>query len=133
MRWLLLGLCLVLGLGFLVFAVEMIAAENGEVIVLRTRDESGRTRDVRLWVVDEGDRPWVRAGHGRAGWLESLRESPDVEIVRDGITTGMRAVPDTTARDRVNALMAEKYGWAELYTGLLFSREESIPVRLEPL
>lgn len=132
MRRLLLGLAVVLALVFLAFAVEMIAAENGEVVVLRTSDDAGALQETRLWVVDEGGRPWLRAGHEGAGWFRRLRARPDVEIVRGDETLAVRAIPDPTAAARVNARMAEKYGWADAYIGTLFSREGAIPVRLDP-
>jgi len=123
------GLVVVLlGIG----ALEIVAAESGEVVVLRTTDAAGATHETRLWVVDDGGRTWLRAGSDAARWYRLLVERPDVEVQRGEQTLVVRAVPDVVARERVNELMRAKYGWADAYISLLFGRDDAVPIRLEP-
>ena len=42
----------------------------------------------------------------------------------------MTAVP--AKRAELNALMREKYGWADAYIGFFISRAEAVPIRLDP-
>jgi hypothetical protein len=113
-------------------ALEIAASESGEVVVLRTRDAAGEAHETRLWVVDHEGRPWLRAGHAGTGWFVRLQADPDVEVVRGGETLAVRAVPVPGARDRINALVNEKYGAADSYISFFFRREHKIPVRLDP-
>lgn len=116
-----------------VVALEIIASESGEVVVLRTTDADGGPHETRLWIVDDGSHAWLRAGHDGSGWYRQLRERPEVAVVRGDRTLRARAVPEVGARPRINALMREKYGWADAYIGALFGRDDAIPIRLDPL
>jgi len=112
-------------------ALEMVAAESGEVVVLRATDAAGATHETRLWIVDDGTHSWLRSGSPEAGWYALLVERPDVEVARGSDTLRVRAVPELGARPRINDLMREKYGWADAYIGALFGRDDAIPIRLE--
>lgn len=116
----------------LVGGMEMVAAESGEVVVLRTTDAAGAPRETRLWVVDDGSHAWLRSGREEAGWYQQLAARPEVEVVRGDQTLHVRAVPEVGARERVNGLMRAKYGWADAYIGALFGRDDTIPIRLDP-
>jgi len=114
------------------FAGSMqLASESGEVVVLRTLGPDGATHETRLWIVDDGGVSWLRAGSPKAGWLPRLEANPEVEVVRGGKTMLVRATPVPSARDRINALMAEKYGLANRWIGLVVRRDEATPVRLD--
>ncbi len=113
-------------------AGSMVASESGEVVVLRTTDAAGQSQETRLWVVDDGGRAWLRSGNESSGWYLRLRERPEVTVVRDGKSLDVRAVPEVPARERINALMNEKYGWADSYIGFLFGRDDAVPIRLVP-
>ena len=131
-RWTLLVLGALLGLAVLFFASQLAASESGEVVVLRTLDEVGRPHETRLWVVDRDGRPWIRAGNAGSGWFVRLQANPAVEVVRGGETLRVRAVPVPEARDRINDLMNEKYGFADSYICFFLPRERKIPVRIDP-
>jgi hypothetical protein len=127
-RWLAVVLGVVLGLG----ALEYVASESGEVVVLRTRDASGAAHETRLWVVDHDGAMWLRAGNPAGGWFARLSANPEVEVERRHETLALRAVPEPEARDAINALMQEKYGWADSYVSFFFPRSKKVPVRLVP-
>jgi hypothetical protein len=117
------------------FAVGIIGAESREVVVLHTTGADGASQTTRLWIVDDADGAWLRAGHDGSPWFRDLEARPDVEVERGGETVAMRAVPsrDPADRARINALTATKYGWAESLYGMVSSRDDAaIPIRLEP-
>jgi hypothetical protein len=132
MRWILRVVGALLGLALLLLVSQYAASESGEVVVLRTQDAAGDLHETRLWVVDHEGRPWLRAGNEGSGWLVRLRASPDVEVVRGSETLRVRAVPVPEARDRVNDLVNEKYGFADDYICFFLPRETKVPVRLDP-
>lgn len=112
-------------------AGTIVASESGEVVVLRTTDVAGEPHETRLWVVEDGGHAWLRSGNDSAGWFVQLQERPDVTVVRDGKSLDVRAAPDVPARERINGLMNEKYGWADSYIGFFFGRDDAVPIRLE--
>lgn len=119
------GLVLLLGVS------QWIASESGEVVVLTTRDAAGEPHDTRLWVVEHAGHAWLRAGAEVQGWYQRLVASPAVAVERDGATAPYTAVPVPAERGTVNALMREKYGWADRYISLLFGRDDAVPIRLD--
>ena len=126
----LLGLVVLLAVA--VMGLQMVAAESGEVVVLRTTNAAGQIEETRLWVVDDAGHAWLRSGSPTSGWFVRLQQQPDVEVVRAGTPSAWRAVPQPEARDHINDLMRAKYGWADAYIGMLFGRDDAIPIRLDP-
>ena len=121
-------------LGVLVVLVgaEYFASESGEVVVLRTADAAGGIHETRLWVVDHEGSAWLRAGNPSGGWFARLSALPEIEVERDGRTQTFHAVPTPEARDTINDLMHQKYGFADSYVSFFFPRSKKIPVRLVP-
>ena len=113
-------------------AAVWIASESGEVVVLTTRDADLKPHQTRLWVVDHDGHAWLRAGGDVQSWYRRLVERPGVEVERGGTTSSFTAVPAPASRDLVNALMLDKYGWADQWIGLLFGRDGAVPIRLDP-
>jgi len=132
MRRVMLGL---LGLLVLLAAAAWLLLESGEVVVLETRDAAGQVHETRLWVVDHDGFAWLRTGDRTAPWLVRLREKPEVAVTRAGVRREYRAVPgdDPAMRDRINALVLEKYGLAEQALRVLMLKPDgATPIRLEP-
>lgn len=119
-----------LGLFLVVFLLQLVASESGEVVVLTTTDESGEAHETRLWVVDHEGDTWLRSGGEIQGWYQRLVARPDVQVERGGTQTAYRAELVPEARDAINAQMNAKYGWADEVIGLIFGRGGRIPVRL---
>lgn len=107
---------------------------GGEVVVLHTRDASGADLSTHLWIVDDGGFAWLRSGLPTSGWFVRLEARPDVSVERAGQTTRYRAVPvrSPEARERIHALMREKYGWADRLISATRDARASIAVRLDP-
>ncbi|MDH3213884.1 MAG: nitroreductase/quinone reductase family protein [Myxococcales bacterium] len=127
------GVAVALAAGFV--ASILLASEGGEeIVVLRTFDAGGSPVETRLWVVDEGGSAWLRSGVPGSGWLGRIEANPRVELERSGRTARMRAVPvrDPVGRDRIHALMREKYGFADVWVSLIRDAAGSVAVRLEP-
>jgi hypothetical protein len=119
-------------------AIGIFGAEGRDVVVLHTTAADGTSEQTRLWVVDDADGAWLRAGHDGSSWFQALSAHPDVKVERGSETLAVRAVPsrDPADRARIDGLMATKYGWAESLhawvTRMVGVREDAIPIRLEP-
>lgn len=118
-----------------ILVVGSMAVDEGEVVTLTTQDGGGATYDTQLWVVEIEGRLYLRSASPDAGWLQRLRERPEVVLLRDEEKLTFRAVlldgGETTAA--VNRAMAAKYGATDRFYSRLFSRERAVVVRLEPV
>jgi hypothetical protein len=124
----------VIGFVILIVLVLYLASESGEIVVLQTQNiEEGGIRETRLWVVDHDGATWLRAGNPDSAWLRALEQEPQVVLLRDEDAFQMQAAPAPEARDAINDLMHQKYGWADSLVGLLSPRDKKVPVRLQPV
>jgi len=115
--------------------VIMSMSESGEVVVLRTFDREGEPYETRLWIVEHDGAAWLRAGQAESVWFKNLSENPDVVLQRGGSERSFTAVPvpDDATRNRINALMNEKYGSPDTAIGAaLRDNAATVPVRLDP-
>ena len=129
------GLIVLLVLVPLGFAAAVFVASNwgGEVVTLYTRDADGREFETPLWIVEDDGSLWLRAGDSGSRWLERLRGQPRVQLERGGELLSFRAIPEPDLTPRINALMAERYGWADRVIDLLRDPEQATAIRLEPV
>ena len=128
-------LAAVLAAAVLGFAgVTLLALEGREVVQLRTVTPEGSVRRTRTWVADADGAMWVEAANVQRPFLVDLRAHPDIELVRGGTVLPVRAVavPGLDAHRKIRTLLAEKYGWADCWIGLLADTSRSEAVRLEP-
>ena len=127
-----LGVIVLVLVGF-VAGIFLASETGGEVVVLRTSDAAGETQETRLWIVQVDGADYLRAGNPQSSWLVRLRESPEVEVERAGVSAPYRAELVPEMSPKVDAMIAEEYGLADRYIGLIRSEGESIAVRLDPL
>ena len=106
---------------------------TGEVATLYTTDGVGKTHTTTIWVVDHGHEIWIRSLDPTSAWLDRVIGRPEVQLQRGGGLTTYRATPYASRRERVNDLMAERYGWAEWILSRIEGRDEAVPVFLDPL
>jgi hypothetical protein len=137
LRWTAIVVALLLGLPLVLFGALRLQWElGGEVVTVRALDEEGRAHETRLWVVDDAGTAFLRTGNPETAWLQRLLRRPEIEVTRGGETAPFRAVVerDPELRDRVNDLVAAKYGLAERTLRFLFlDPARAQVVRLDPL
>ena len=117
----------------IVFLLQIVASEVGEVVILTTVEPTGEPAETRLWVVDLDGSVWLRSGSPQSGWFVRIVANPLIRVERGGQAYSYRAVFVPERRAEINALMREKYGWGDAYISLLFGREDAVPVRLDPI
>lgn len=113
-----------------IFLVSEIA---GEVVSVRTVEPDGATRSTRLWIVDDAGYAWLRAGMGRVPWVDQAAATGQLTMSRAEKEARYQVVimDDAETRDRVHALMREKYGIFDRYIDLIRDGSGSAAVRLE--
>lgn len=116
-----------------VMVAQAIASESGEVVVLHTLDATGKDVTTRIWVVDHDGAQWLRAGRAESGWYARLAAQPNIRVERGDVIADYTAVPMPAARQIINDLMQQKYGWRDSLIGrMVGGRDGSIPIKLEP-
>ncbi len=120
-----------LALGFV--GVTWVALEWQEVAVLRTRAPDGAVRTTRVWVARHDGALWIEAPTPERHWYRNVLTHPRVELVLDGQTRHYRAatVDQPAGHERIRSLLREKYGWADVWVGMLQDTSRSLAVRLE--
>jgi hypothetical protein len=128
---------LVAGLALLVAAfgaITLLALEGGDVAVLRTRDAGGALRETRVWLAEDDGALWVEAATPERPFYQDILARPEVEVVRGDAIVPVTAAPEPgrAGHERIRTLLAERYGWADAWVGLLQDTSRSIAVRLTP-
>jgi hypothetical protein len=85
------------GLIVALVAIGIIGAESGEVIVLHTTGADGAGHTTRLWIVDDADGAWLRAGHDGLPWFRDLEARPDVAMNGAGRPSPCAQFPRATS------------------------------------
>ena len=116
------------------FVAVAAMSPSSEVVTLVTVDARGTSYETQLWIIDNGDTQWLRAGNPDSPWAKRLRANSDVDLVRAGDRKPYRAIPveTTKARDRLNAAMAEKYGASNTLVSIWSDHEAVVPIRIDP-
>ena len=122
----------VLGLLVALFLAQAIASEQGEVAVLTSFDAAGDGQTTRVWVVDYEGGAWLRSGSPASAWYARISNNPHVKVERGGMEFAASAVAVPDQQKQINQLMADKYGWADQFIGVLFGRDDAIALRLDP-
>ena len=107
------------------------ASESGEVIELTTTGD-GSSATTRLWIVDHDGSAWLRSGSPDSQWYARIIADPHVSVSRGGEQFNAVAIPEPGAVETINALMREKYGFADQVIDTVFGRTDAIPIRLIP-
>tara|TARA_R110002167_G_scaffold184071_2_gene384492 strand:+ start:171 stop:578 length:408 start_codon:yes stop_codon:yes gene_type:complete len=122
------------GLFLLGLGVVQIASERIEVVEMHTLDEQGELMSTRLWIVDDDELQYLRSNNGTSLWFRRIQENPSFEVTRNGTTVVYTAELRRDKRDRINALMHEKYTWGDsLISAITGTQDAAIPVELHPL
>lgn len=115
-------------------ALQYLASERVEVVVLHSVDTDGQKVETRLWVVDHEGSAYLRVGEDGSGWYSRIVANPVVELERNGITTPYQVVPRPDLSNTINDLMQAKYTWGDSFIAYaLGGRENSIPLQLTPV
>lgn len=114
--------------------VTLVALEGREVVVVRTTDEAGQGRETRTWIADHDGRAWIETANLERPFYRHILARPDIEVVRGGQVLRFRAVPLPQAEGHplIRRLLREKYGWADVWIGVIADTSQSTAVRLDP-
>jgi hypothetical protein len=117
---------------FLALALITATPLVGEVVTLHTRSGNGDWETTPLWIVDTADGSYLRAGSPEgSGWVLRWYDDPSVKLERDGEVSDVVLQAEPQKRQAINDRMAERYGWADGFVGIMGDRSASLPLRVE--
>jgi hypothetical protein len=134
MRPLKIGLIL-LAVSFTGFvAMTWWALEAGGVAVIETVSPNGTPRETHVWFVEPEGELWLEAGSPANPWFLDVQRDPVLKLRADGHVRRTLAHPSdsTVDRDRIRALLRQKYGLRDRWVGLFVDGSQSVAVRLAP-
>ncbi|HXJ35418.1 MAG TPA: hypothetical protein VMS22_15400 [Candidatus Eisenbacteria bacterium] len=113
-------------------AITLVALEGREVVVLETADARGAPRRTRTWIAEDAGALWVEAAGPERPFLEDLQRTPALVLERHA--TRLRCTadvqPNPGGHERIRRLLAERYGWADCWIGLVADTSHSFAIRL---
>jgi hypothetical protein len=116
--------------------VTGLALEGGDVGTLRTRggDAADGIRYTRVWFAQDGARLWIESADDARPFLEDLRREPRIVLEHDGALHAYVAevLPNPEGHQQIRRRLAEKYGWRDLWVGLLTDTSGSLGIVLTP-
>ena len=115
-----------------VFVLMSASELGGEVATITTFDAKGEPHQTRVWVVEHGPEPWLRAGSPESSWLARINAYAEIELERGGSVARYQALTEADPKSvrRINHLMAQKYGLADTLIGLMRDDASVVPIRL---
>ena len=121
------------------YAGVMAAASEwgGEVALLVRPEPSGASKEIRVWIVDQGGYSWIEHGDGESFWVKQLTNQPEISVIRAGEEKKYTAISDANSHDLYHQLRRERYGVADQIVEIgsfgLADKETctGVPVRLE--
>ena len=123
---------LALALGFAV--ITLIALEGKEVVVVRTHNEDGGWRETRTWIAENEGAAIIEVANPERPFYLDIQRNPQIELRRAGRIEPHRAIvmkqPD--GHTLIRRLLRERYGWADVWIGLIADTTQSLALRLEP-
>lgn len=120
-------------------AVTAVALEGRGVAVLRTTMPTGQERRTRVWVAEHDGALWIESATATRPFYLDLAERPDlvVEIHASPLDDHPKVlrgraelVAEPGGHERIRALLAARYGWADWWIGLLQDTSASRAVRI---
>lgn len=110
------------------------ALEAGGVAVIETISPDGSPRETHVWFVEPEGEFWLEAGSPTNPWFLDVQRDPVLKIHTDGRVRRKLARPSdsTVDRDRIRALLRQKYGFRDQWVGLFVDSSQSVAVRLAP-
>ena len=108
--------------------------DEGEVVVLTTTAPDGALYETQLWIVEHENSLYLRAASPKARWLERIRGSSSVMLLRGTARQEWLAVPlsSEALRDAVDQAMTRKYGTADRLWRYFRDGSQTVPIRLDP-
>ena len=132
MRRLRLTLVMVIIAALVFGVVTFVALEGNEVVVVRTRAADGSPHTTRTWIADADGVAWIEAANPERPFLHDLHRDPQLELERGGRMLRCRAaiVPNPEGHERIRALLASRYGWADRWIAMIADTRRSAAIRL---
>ena len=110
------------------------ALESGGVAVIQTRARDSSIRSTHVWYAESNGELWLEAGTPENAWFQDVQRSPELSFRATDRSQRFLAeiADDPSEHARIRSLLRDKYGFRDVWVGLLVDPSRSIAVRLVP-
>jgi hypothetical protein len=114
--------------------ITVVALEGSEVVVLHTALDTTEPRATRVWIADHDGAAWIESASPEREFYRDIIANPNIELTRSGERLRYRAVPVTgeEGHQLIRSLLHDRYGWRDVWIGMIADTSSSIAIRLEP-
>ncbi len=129
-----LGLIIVAALAVVFGATTWWALESRGVAVIETQTPGGTVRSTHVWYTEPKGELWLESGTPENAWFQDVQENPALTFRANGLFARYiaRPVDDPSGHYRIRSLIREKYGFRDLWVGMMVDTSRSVAVRLLP-
>lgn len=116
-------------------AVTYIALELDGVLVARTvTPGTSIQRETHIWFVSSDNQMFLEAGNPDNPWVQDLQNGSPLYLENQSIGGQYSYVLNNTASNvDIRRMMREKYGWRDVWIGLLFDTSQSFSIQVDAL
>ncbi len=120
-------------------SLTLVALEGGRVAVIETVQPDGGARRTHVWFAEHDGAFWIESATAERPFYRDLERAPVARLLwrescfepmADAGRLRAELVEEPGGHDRVRALLARDYGWADQWIGLLQDTSSSRAVRL---
>ena len=113
-------------------AITLLALEGDEVVRLHTVAPDGTARATRVWIAEEDGAWWVEVADPQRPFFADLRAGSPLVVERAGARLPCRVefAPQPAGHDRIRRLLRQRYGWKDIWIGLIADTSQSSALEL---
>ena len=110
------------------------ALESRGVAVIETHTPEGELRSTHVWYAESQGELWLEAGTPANPWFQDVQRNPAITFRVDGRVSRYtaRTVEGSAAHSRIRSLLRARYGFRDVWVGLITDTSRSVAVRLIP-
>ena len=113
-------------------AVTAVALEISGVVTVHTETSAGANRTTHVWFAEEDGTLYLEAGSPQNPWVVDLIDEKALRLSGQDLDGRYRFVLHTTpeSHERIRRMMRDKYGWRDVWIGMLFDTSASRMIEL---
>ncbi len=107
--------------------ITAVALEISGVVTVHTETAAGANRTTHVWFVEEDGTLYLEAGNPQNPWVVDLIDADELRLSGQDLDGRYRFMLHTSAEShqRIRQMMRDKYGWRDVWIGMLFDTSAS--------
>ena len=118
-----------------IVVITAVALEISGVVTVHTETPAGAHRTTHVWFVEDDGVLYLEAGSPTNPWVVDLIDKQTLRLSGQGLDGTYRFALHESggSHQRIREMMRQKYGWRDVWIGMLFDTSASQMMELSPL